>query len=149
MSRAPARKVNRVSAHRRRVGTRPRRVARTRYTRPMLHERIRKRLMQGTRGGPAGAWSARKAQLLATEYERAGGGYRGRKMGPQKALASWSRTRGAPTRRMGRKATASRVSARRGKSMPVRRKRMASRRGRAHRAVVPMMRRTRRVASRR
>ena len=31
----------------------------------------------GTRGGKAGQWSARKAQLLASEYKKAGGGYRG------------------------------------------------------------------------
>ena len=33
--------------------------------------------MVATRGGKAGQWSARKAQLLASEYKKAGGGYRG------------------------------------------------------------------------
>ncbi|MCP3099889.1 hypothetical protein LZ198_13520 [Myxococcus sp. K15C18031901] len=148
MSRTPARKVSRVSAHRRRSGVSSRRVSSSRYTHPMMRERIRKRLMQGSRGGPAGVWSARKAQMLATEYERAGGGYRGRKTPAQKSLSAWARVRRTPTRRVGKKATSSRVSARR-KSMPARRKRMVSRRGRAHRAVVPMMRRTRRMVARR
>ena len=31
----------------------------------------------GTKGGKAGQWSARKAQLLALTYKKNGGGYRG------------------------------------------------------------------------
>ena len=31
---------------------------------------------KGTKGGKAGQWSARKAQLLANEYKKAGGGYK-------------------------------------------------------------------------
>jgi hypothetical protein len=34
------------------------------------------RLKQGTKGGKAGQWSARKAQMLAKEYKAAGGGYK-------------------------------------------------------------------------
>ena len=30
----------------------------------------------GTKGGKAGQWSARKAQLLAKEYKAKGGGYK-------------------------------------------------------------------------
>jgi hypothetical protein len=30
----------------------------------------------GTKGGNAGQWSARKAQMLAREYKKAGGGYK-------------------------------------------------------------------------
>jgi hypothetical protein len=38
-----------------------------------LFESIKARAVQGT---AAGQWSARKAQLLAKEYKRRGGGYR-------------------------------------------------------------------------
>ena len=30
----------------------------------------------GSKGGRAGQWSARKAQMLAAAYKKAGGGYR-------------------------------------------------------------------------
>jgi hypothetical protein len=38
----------------------------------------------------AGQWSARKAQLLAKEYEDAGGGYTGEKTKAQKSLSKWT-----------------------------------------------------------
>jgi hypothetical protein len=41
-----------------------------------LRERLFKKIKAGTRGGKAGQWSARKAQLLAKEYKAAGGGYK-------------------------------------------------------------------------
>ncbi len=46
------------------------------YTKPSLRERIKNRIMAGTKGGNAGQWSARKAQLLAQEYKTNGGKYR-------------------------------------------------------------------------
>lgn len=46
------------------------------YTKPALRKRLFNRIKAGTKGGPAGKWSARKAQLLATEYKKAGGGYK-------------------------------------------------------------------------
>ena len=46
------------------------------YTKPAMRKRLFNKIMAGTRGGPAGKWSARKAQLLAMEYKKAGGGYR-------------------------------------------------------------------------
>ena len=46
------------------------------YTKPELRKRLFRKIMRGTKGGRAGQWSARKAQLLAREYEAAGGGYR-------------------------------------------------------------------------
>ena len=46
------------------------------YTKPEMRKRLFNKIMAGTRGGPAGKWSARKAQLLAMEYKKAGGGYR-------------------------------------------------------------------------
>jgi hypothetical protein len=47
----------------------------SRYTDPELRERLKKEITEGDRGGRPGQWSARKAQLLASEYKKAGGGY--------------------------------------------------------------------------
>ena len=49
------------------------------YTKPELRERIKDRVMAGSKGGKPGQWSARKAQLVASEYKEAGGGYKGGK----------------------------------------------------------------------
>ena len=46
------------------------------YTKPSLRKRIFSRIKAGTKGGKAGQWSARKAQMLAKAYKKAGGGYR-------------------------------------------------------------------------
>ncbi len=46
------------------------------YTKPELRKSLFKKIKAGTKGGDPGEWSARKAQLLATEYKKAGGGYR-------------------------------------------------------------------------
>ena len=46
------------------------------YTKPTMRKRLFERIKRGTKGGKAGQWSARKAQLLAAEYKKAGGGYR-------------------------------------------------------------------------
>lgn len=46
------------------------------YTKPTLRKRIFERIKAGDKGGAPGQWSARKAQLLAAEYKRAGGGYK-------------------------------------------------------------------------
>lgn len=46
------------------------------YTKPALRKRLFERIKRGTKGGKAGEWSARKAQLLAAEYKKAGGGYK-------------------------------------------------------------------------
>lgn len=46
------------------------------YTKPGLRKRLFEKIKAGTRGGKAGQWSARKAQLLAKEYKAAGGGYK-------------------------------------------------------------------------
>lgn len=45
------------------------------YTDPELRERLRQEVLAGDKGGRPGQWSARKAQLLALAYKRAGGGY--------------------------------------------------------------------------
>ena len=46
------------------------------YTKPALRKRIFNRIKAGNKGGRSGQWSARKAQMLALAYKRAGGGYR-------------------------------------------------------------------------
>jgi hypothetical protein len=46
------------------------------YTKPTMRKRIFNRIKSGTKGGKAGQWSARKAQMLAKAYKKAGGGYR-------------------------------------------------------------------------
>ena len=46
------------------------------YTKPTMRKRIFNRIKSGTKGGKAGQWSARKAQMLAKAYKAAGGGYK-------------------------------------------------------------------------
>lgn len=46
------------------------------YTKPILRNRIKNEILRGGKGGSPGQWSARKAQLLANEYRKAGGGYK-------------------------------------------------------------------------
>jgi hypothetical protein len=60
------------------------------YTKPSLRESIKNRILAGSKGGKPGQWSARKAQLLAAEYENAGGGYSGGKTKAQKSLSKWT-----------------------------------------------------------
>lgn len=62
--------------------------------------------MAGSRGGRPGQWSARKAQLVALEYRKAGGGYRGKKKKTQRSLSKWTREKwttsdGKPANRPG------------------------------------------------
>jgi hypothetical protein len=46
------------------------------YTKPAMRKRLFNSIKAGTKGGRAGQWSARKAQLLAARYKKNGGGYR-------------------------------------------------------------------------
>jgi hypothetical protein len=46
------------------------------YTKPTLRKRLFEKIKSEGRGGKPGQWSARKAQLLASEYKASGGGYR-------------------------------------------------------------------------
>jgi len=46
------------------------------YTKPTMRKRLFNRIKAGTKGGNAGQWSARKAQRVAREYKKAGGGYK-------------------------------------------------------------------------
>jgi len=61
------------------------------YSKPELRERIKDRVMAGSKGGKPGQWSARKAQLVAQEYKAEGGGYKGGKGEKQKALSKWGK----------------------------------------------------------
>jgi len=46
------------------------------YTKPAMRKRQFAAIKAGSKGGAPGQWSARKAQLLAQRYKKAGGGYR-------------------------------------------------------------------------
>lgn len=46
------------------------------YTKPGMRKRMFQSIKAGSKGGRPGQWSARKAQLLAMRYKKAGGGYR-------------------------------------------------------------------------
>ena len=46
------------------------------YTKPTMRKRLFNSIKAGTKGGKAGQWSARKAQMLAVAYKKAGGGYK-------------------------------------------------------------------------
>ena len=61
------------------------------YTKPGLRESIKSRVLAGSKGGRPGQWSARKAQLVAQQYKKAGGGYTGSKSSKQKSLSKWTK----------------------------------------------------------
>mgnify|MGYP003140151856 CR=1 FL=1 len=46
------------------------------YTKPGMRKRMFQAIKAGSKGGKPGQWSARKAQLLALRYKKAGGGYK-------------------------------------------------------------------------
>ena len=56
---------------------------------PALWERVKREVMAGDKGGDAGEWSARKAQLAVQRYKAEGGGYKGRKA-VDNHLAQWT-----------------------------------------------------------
>lgn len=62
--------------------------------------------MASGQGGKPGQWSARKAQLVAQKYEKAGGGYSGAKTKAQSNLSKWTKEKwktsdGKPAERAG------------------------------------------------
>jgi hypothetical protein len=79
------------------------------YTDPALREKLKKKIMAADKGGEPGEWSARKAQLLTREYEKAGGGYKSSKRTKaQKGLEQWTEEKwttsdGDPAKRKGGK----------------------------------------------
>jgi hypothetical protein len=59
-------------------------------TKPSLWKGIVSRVKAGSKGGDAGEWSARKAQLAVGLYKKAGGGYKGKKSSDND-LSKWSK----------------------------------------------------------
>ena len=60
-----------------------------RYTKPELRDKIKKQVTEGDKGGKPGQWSARKAQMVASEYEQEGGGYKQAPDKAQESLQQW------------------------------------------------------------
>lgn len=60
-------------------------------TNEALWNRTVSRIKAGSKGGKAGQWSARKAQLATQAYKKAGGGYSGAKTKAQKSLSKWTK----------------------------------------------------------
>jgi hypothetical protein len=54
-------------------------------------KRIVASVKAGTKGGNAGQWSARKAQLATQRYKKSGGSYSGPKTEAQKSLSKWTK----------------------------------------------------------
>jgi hypothetical protein len=46
------------------------------YTDPELRDEVKEEIHEGDKGGAPGQWSARKAQMMASEYKKRGGGVR-------------------------------------------------------------------------
>jgi len=59
-------------------------------SKPGLWKSIVARIKRGTKGGKAGQWSARKAQLAVAAYKKSGGGYKGKKKASNK-LSKWTK----------------------------------------------------------
>ncbi|CDS00612.1 hypothetical protein [Sporisorium scitamineum] len=61
------------------------------YTDPKLRDQVKKEVQESDKGGAPGQWSARKAQFMASEYKKRGGGYTddGNKDESQKNLSKW------------------------------------------------------------
>ena len=57
---------------------------------PAKWKRIVAAVKAGTKGGRAGQWSARKAQLATARYKKSGGGYSGAKK-KSNSLSKWSK----------------------------------------------------------
>lgn len=56
-----------------------------------LWARIKNKYHRGSSGGPAGVWSARKAQLAVKEYKSKGGKYPSTRKSPTNSLVKWTR----------------------------------------------------------
>jgi hypothetical protein len=56
---------------------------------PSLWKSIVARVKSGSKGGDAGEWSARKAQIAVSLYKKAGGGYSGAKK--ETGLSKWTK----------------------------------------------------------
>jgi len=63
---------------------------REQYSDPALRDRLKKKILAGSKGGRSGQWSARKAQLLASEYKSEGGRYKRPPSEAQRNLQQWT-----------------------------------------------------------
>ncbi|KAG9557101.1 hypothetical protein KCU71_g10946, partial [Aureobasidium melanogenum] len=62
------------------------------YTDPELRDEVKEEIHNSDKGGAPGQWSARKAQMMASEYKKRGGGYTTDKKDQdesQKHLSKW------------------------------------------------------------
>lgn len=59
-------------------------------TNEALWKRVVAQVKAGSKGGDAGEWSARKAQLAGKLYREKGGGYTGEKTKAQKSMSKWT-----------------------------------------------------------
>jgi hypothetical protein len=60
-------------------------------TNEALWKRVVSQVKAGSKGGKAGQWSARKAQLATKMYKDKGGSYSGSKTKAQKSLSKWTK----------------------------------------------------------
>lgn len=58
-------------------------------TNEQLWQKIKTKIHEGSKGGAAGTWNARKAQLAVLEYKKQGGGYIGEKS-THNSLVKWT-----------------------------------------------------------
>ena len=58
-------------------------------TDPKLWEQVKDEITAGDKGGEAGEWSARKAQMAVAEYKKRGGGYKGERS-DDNSLHQWT-----------------------------------------------------------
>ncbi|KAF2252826.1 hypothetical protein BU26DRAFT_560175 [Trematosphaeria pertusa] len=68
------------------------------YTDPELRDQVKEEIHNSNKGGAPGQWSARKAQMMASEYKKRGGGYTTDKKDKdesQKHLDNWDKGRKA------------------------------------------------------
>lgn len=69
---------------------------------PRLWESLKKKIMAGSKGGPKGKWSGRKAQMLVKAYKSRGGKFKGKKS-KHNSLSKWSREKWDYINKSGRK----------------------------------------------
>jgi hypothetical protein len=60
------------------------------HNNPALWNKLKDKIMKGDKGGKAGQWSARKAQILVKSYVDNGGGFIGKKS-KDNSLVKWTK----------------------------------------------------------
>jgi hypothetical protein len=72
---------------------------------PELWSRVVSSVKSGTKGGDAGQWSARKAQIAVAKYKEAGGKYEGKKSSSnslsKRTKQEWTTKSGKPSKETG------------------------------------------------